>query len=275
LRRLLFLVLLLVLLLLLLLVRLLWLMRLLWLLRLERLLGLRGMPDLLLRWQLLWLLTVLVLLLMLVLRLLLRRGRSWFLIRGRGGRTSSVFFGVGPLARDWFVSFRIIGLRRRGHWISTGLVPCRRGHLSLGGSSSLRVWPCIDAAMETFLPAATLALMVPVIKILVIMLTRMVVVPIRISLGKGLHILRVLMIPGGPPRRVPVGCSDNVGRRISVIWCPAILRAKKVIQQPIIKPVPLIEDPWGVGPHPRCPIRILGRWGRLIAASIIWWAGWR
>jgi hypothetical protein len=148
-------------------------------------------------------------------------------------------------------------------------VTLRRGHISLGGSVSLRVGSCLGAAMETFLPATPLALMVPVIKTLVIMLTCRVFAPIGISLGKGLHILRVLMIPGGPPRRVPVGCSDNVGRRISVVRSPATLRAEKVVQQAIIKPVSLVEDPWGVGPNPRRPVSILGRRGRLVRASVV------
>jgi hypothetical protein len=264
LRRLLLLVLLLLLLLLLRLARLLW------LLRMARLMRLWGALHLLL----LWLLTMLELLLPLVLRLWLRRGRPWLLIRGNRGRTSSACLGVCPLARDWSVSFRGIGLRRRGHWVRTGFTPFRRGHLGLGGSPSLRVGSHTCAAMETFLPATALALMVLVIKILVIMLTHMVVAPIGVSLGKSLHILRVLMIPGGPPRGVPVSCSDNVGSGISVIWSPPILRAKKIVQQSIIKPITLIKDPGGVGPNPRYPIRILGRWERPVGASIIW-AGWR
>jgi hypothetical protein len=225
---------------------------------------------LLLRGQLLRLLTVLELLLPLILRLLLCRGRSWFLIRGCGGRTSASCLGVCPLARGWSVSFRAVCLRRRGRWIRTGASPFMRGHLSLGGSPALRVGSFSYAAMETFLPASPLAMMVPVIKILVITLTHMVSAPIGISLGKSLHILRVLLIPGRPPRRVPVGCSDNVGRRISVIWSPPILRAEKIVQQSILKPVTLVKDPWGVCPNPRCPVRVLGRWGRLVGASIIW-----
>jgi hypothetical protein len=130
--------------------------------------------------------------------------------------------------------------------------------LSLGRFVSLGVGSCLDAAMVTFLPATALALMVPVIKILVITLAHMMIVPIGISVGKSLHILRVLMIPGGPLRRVPVSCSDNISRRIRVVWSPAILRAKKIVEHAVIKPIALVKDPWSIASNPRCPVRILG-----------------
>jgi hypothetical protein len=216
------------------------------LLGLARLLRLRGAHSLLrLRRLLLWPLLMLEVLLPLVLWLTrlvlwLSCGRPWFLIQSSGGRTRAACLGECPLALDWPVSFRGVYLRRLGRWVGTRSVALRRGHLSLGGSVSLRVGSRIGAAMETFLPAATLALMVLIIEILVITLTHIVVAPIGIPLGKSLHILRALVIPGGPLRPVPVGCSDNVGRRISVIRSPTILRAKKVVEQSIIKPVPII-----------------------------------
>jgi hypothetical protein len=110
--------------------------------------------------------------------------------------------------------------------------------------------------------------MIPVIKILVITLTIMVVTPIRVSLRKGLHVLRMLLIPGIPPRLIPVSRSDNIGGRISIIRSPSILVAVKIIQQSIIKPISLIKNPRCVGPNPWYPVRILG-WGCLVSAPII------
>ncbi len=87
--------------------------------------------------------------------------------------------------------------------------------------------------METSLPAFALAMMVPVIKILVIMLARMVLAPIGIPTGEILPVLRMLLIPGIPLRLVPVIGSDHIGGRISIIRGPPILIAVVVIQHSI------------------------------------------
>jgi hypothetical protein len=239
---------------------------LLWRLRMVRLRRLLSGPEGLLRRKLLWLPGLLELLLPLILRLLLHRG-GLSLVRGCGGGTGPPECGGCPLAGDRSEPFGGMGRRRLGHRISTGPVPLRRHGFRLGRFASLGEGPCLDS-LEAFLPPAALALMVPVIKILIITLTRMVIVPIGISPGKSLHILRVLVIPGGPLRRVIVGCSDYVGRRISIIWSPTVLRAKKIVQHAVIKPISLVKDPRSIGPDPGPSIRIL--WGRLIGFSIIW-----
>ena len=91
----------------------------------------------------------------------------------------------------------------------------------------------IRRPVEPFMPPAPLAAMVLVIKILVITLTIMVAAPIRISSDKIIPVIGMGLIPGIPPRRIPVSRSHNIDRRISVIRSPSIPGPEIVKQHPI------------------------------------------
>jgi hypothetical protein len=112
-------------------------------------------------------------------------------------------------------------------------------------------------ATESLIPAFTLATMVSIIKILVIMLTGLMFAPIGILPLKILPVMRILLIPGIPPWRIPVIGSYNIGGGISVIGCPSICIAEIVIQHSIQKPITVIKGPWRIGPNPRCRVRVL------------------
>ena len=88
-------------------------------------------------------------------------------------------------------------------------------------------------AIVPSLPARALAVMVPVIKGLIIMVADPVVAPIGVVVVKMFPIDRMGLIPGVPSRSVPMSGPDNIGRRIGIIRGPAILWAKKVIQDAI------------------------------------------
>jgi hypothetical protein len=92
--------------------------------------------------------------------------------------------------------------------------------------------------------------MVPVIKILVIMLARLVSTPIRILSLKILPVLRMSLVPGIPSRLIPVSGSYNIDWRIGVIWGKSNLGAEKEIQDAIQEPITFVKDPWGIGPNP-------------------------
>jgi hypothetical protein len=85
----------------------------------------------------------------------------------------------------------------------------------------------------TFLPSFSLAAMVFVIETLVISMTMAVLAPIRISLAKGLPVLRVFLIPRMPLRPIPIIRPDNIDLRISIIRGPSIPVAVEVIQHAI------------------------------------------
>jgi hypothetical protein len=107
--------------------------------------------------------------------------------------------------------------------------------------------------------------MVRFIETLVIMLTFPVSAPVGIRPLKILPVMRVVLIPGIPPRLIPVRGSFNIGGRIGVIRGPAVLRAEKVIQQSIYKPITVVIDPRRIRPDPRLSVRIRGRGGIVIA----------
>ena len=106
------------------------------------------------------------------------------------------------------------------------------------------------------------------IKILVITLTLSVSSPIGIRTPKILPVMRVALIPRVPPRLIPVRGSDNIGGRIGVIRGPAVLRAEKVIQEAIQKPVSVVIDPGRIRPDPRLSVRIPGRRWIMIGLGI-------
>ena len=135
--------------------------------------------------------------------------------RGVNARTS------GPRGADAVASIPINGFRRRN-----AMTMGARG-LDAMTRSSRRT-----DAMESLIPTCTLAAMVPVIKILVITLTSLVFAPIGILSLKIFPVMRISLIPLMPPRFIPVIRSDNIGRRISVIRGPSILRPEKIIQHP-------------------------------------------
>ena len=84
--------------------------------------------------------------------------------------------------------------------------------------------------MESLVPTSPLAAMVGIIKILVIMLTSTMPAVIGILLFESPHVLRILLIPDLPPRRIPGSGSDNISDRIRVIRGPPILRAEVIVQ---------------------------------------------
>jgi hypothetical protein len=111
--------------------------------------------------------------------------------------------------------------------------------------------------------------MVLLIKILLITLTFPVSTPIRILPLKTLPVLRLPLIPRQPSRLIPVIGSDNIGGRIGVIGGPTVLRAEKIIQQSIQKPIAVVIDPWCIGSDPRLRVRIPGRgWISIAILSI-------
>jgi len=84
-----------------------------------------------------------------------------------------------------------------------------------------------------FMPAWALAPMVLIIKNLVITVTVSVFAPVRIVAMKIHPVMGVFLVPHIPPGRIPLIRSDDIGGSISVIGGPAILRAKKVMQNSI------------------------------------------
>ncbi len=106
------------------------------------------------------------------------------------------------------------------------------------------------AALESFLPPSALATMVLFIKFLTIMLGMPVFTPIRILPLKTLPVLRPPLIPRRPSRTIPVFGSDNITGRISVIWSPTVVRAVKIVQDAIQKPITVVIDPRRIRPHP-------------------------
>jgi hypothetical protein len=125
-----------------------------------------------------------------------------------------------------------------------------------------RTSPRVVSGREAFLPTGALAIIVLIIKNLVITLTIMVATPVGILAMKIHPIIRVFLVPRVPPGCIPVIRSDDVGRWISVIGIPAILRAKKVIENAMQKPIAVVKDLWRIGPNPRSGVKILGR-GRI------------
>ena len=93
--------------------------------------------------------------------------------------------------------------------------------------------PVVVSGREAFMPAGALAVVVLIIKDFVITLTLPVSAPVRILSVKILPVTRVSLVPDLPPGCIPFNRSDDISRSISVIGSPAILRAKKVIQNPI------------------------------------------
>ncbi len=69
-------------------------------------------------------------------------------------------------------------------------------------------------ALESFIPTCSLAIMVPIIKILVIVPTHLVSAPFRMLALKIIPVLRMCLIPPIPPRRIPVIGSDDIDLRI-------------------------------------------------------------
>ena len=120
-------------------------------------------------------------------------------------RSRLLFFKGGHLSRTWFASFGV-------------------------GCSS---W----VALESFLPPTALATMMLLKKFLTIMLTLSVFTPIRILTVKTLPVLRTPLIPPQPSRSIPGFGSDNIAGSISVIWSPTVIRAVKIVQDGIQKPI--------------------------------------
>ena len=120
-------------------------------------------------------------------------------------------------------------------------------------------------AMEAAMPTFALAMMVAIIEILFITLAGSMSGPIRVLSLEILPVMRVVLIPRMPLRRVPVCRPDNTGGRIGVIRGPAILSAVKIMQDAIQEPITLVKDPGRIRPHPRRGVNILGR-GRVARA---------
>ena len=81
--------------------------------------------------------------------------------------------------------------------------------------------------MEALIPTFPVTSMVFIIKILVITLTDAMAAPIGILAFKTLPVMRIVLIPRIPLRRIPDIGSDNISGRISVIRGPAILIAEE------------------------------------------------
>ncbi len=111
-------------------------------------------------------------------------------------------------------------------------------------------WGRVVAAFESFLPPAALAMMVLLKKFLTIMLTLPVSTPIRIVPLKTLPVSRLSLIPRQPSRSIPGLGSDNIVGRISVIWGPTVIRAVKIVQDAIQKPITVVVNPRRIRPHP-------------------------
>jgi len=126
----------------------------------------------------------------------------------------------------------------------------RGGRLSRTWFESFGVrWSSV-AALKSFLPPTALAMMVLLKKFLTIMLTLPVFTPIRILPMKTLQVSRLSLIPRQPSRSIPGFGSDNIAGSISVIWGPTVIRAVKIVQDAIQKPITVVIDPWGIRPHP-------------------------
>ena len=125
-----------------------------------------------------------------------------------------------------------------------------RGHSSRTWFASFRVGWSSVAALESFLPPAALAMMVFLKKFFVISLTLPVFTPIRILPMETLPVLRLSLIPRQPSRSIPCSGSDNIVGRISVIWGPTVIRAVKIVQDAIQKPITVVIDPRRIRPHP-------------------------
>jgi hypothetical protein len=85
---------------------------------------------------------------------------------------------------------------------------------------------------------------------LTITLTLSVFTPIRILPLKTLQVLRLSLIPRLPSRSIPGFLSDNIAGRISVIGGPTVIRAVKIVQDAIQKPITVVVDPRRIRPHP-------------------------
>jgi len=88
------------------------------------------------------------------------------------------------------------------------------------------------------------------IKFLAITLALPVSTPVRILPLKTLPVLRLPLIPRQPSRSIPSFESDNIAGRISVIWGTTVIRAEKVVQDTIQKPITVVIDPGRIRPHP-------------------------
>jgi hypothetical protein len=93
-------------------------------------------------------------------------------------------------------------------------------------------------------------MMVLLKKFLTITLTLSVFTPIRILPMKTLPVLRLSLIPCQPSRSIPGSGSDNIAGRIRVIWGPTVIRAEKIVQDAIQKPITVVIDPRRIRPHP-------------------------
>ncbi len=130
------------------------------------------------------------------------------------------------------------------------LLLCRGGRLSRTWFASFGAGWSSGVALESFLPLASLAMMVLPKKLLTITLTLPVFTPIRILPLKTLPVLRLSLIPRHPSRSIPGSGSDNIGGIISVIWGPTVIRAVKIVQDAIQKPITVEIDPRRIRPHP-------------------------
>ena len=125
-----------------------------------------------------------------------------------------------------------------------------RGHSSRTWFASSKVGWSSGAVLESFLPAAALAMMVFLKKFFVITLTLPVFTPIRILPMKTHPVLRLSLIPRQPSRRIPCSGSYNIVGSISIIWSPTVIRAVKIVQDAIQKPITVVIDPRRIRPHP-------------------------
>jgi len=129
-------------------------------------------------------------------------------------------------------------------------LPFSRGHLSRACFVSFGTGCRSGAALESFLPATALAMMVLLKKFLTIMLPLPVFTPMRILPMKTLPVLRSNIIPKKPSRTIPGFGSDNIVGRISVIRAPTVIGAVKIVQDAIQKPITVVIDPRRIRPHP-------------------------
>ena len=130
------------------------------------------------------------------------------------------------------------------------LLPYSGGRLRRSWFASFGAGWSSGVALESFLPLASLGMMVLLKKLLIITLTLPVFTPIRILPLKTLPVLRPPLIPRRPSRTIPVFGSDNITGRISVIWSPTLVRAVKIVQDAIQKPITVVIDPRRIRPHP-------------------------
>ncbi len=105
--------------------------------------------------------------------------------------------------------------------------------------------------MPAMMPTAAMPMMVVLIETLVVMVADLVIAPIGVTAMKILVVTWMGAIPVMPFRPIPVTGSDDVGLGIRIIRGPAISGAEKVLQDPILEPVTVVVDPWGVGTYPR------------------------